>query len=396
MPFREAIDQLGRRTPIGSALSSAQWDAMPIALRDRAFFSARILDASFLAGARRQVEALAQGKTNMAKAMEELKRLQGSLGVQVDETDITDLRSGARLRLVLETNLQQAQGYGAWKQGQDPAILDRWPAQELIRIRDSKAPRDWSSRWAESGGSFFGSRMIALKNDPIWRAISRFGTPYPPFDFNSGMDVQDVDRKTAIAAGLLGEDDIIEPDEADFNADLQASIPDASPGILQGFKDIFGDQVDVDRAGKVTWQGSRIRGLYEKALSDDGVKWSIDLGEAQPAIVKLARKVGVDLSGARLNLDADHIRHAAERHGAPGGRGLGSGETQSDQVALSSLDFELIPHLWREPDSVSPGESPDRIVVRKDFDGVLAMATYERTKKGVRLATLWKKKGGTR
>jgi hypothetical protein len=29
-------------------------------------------------------------------------------------------------------------------------------------------------------------RMIARKDSPIWEALSRFGTPYPPFDFNSG------------------------------------------------------------------------------------------------------------------------------------------------------------------------------------------------------------------
>lgn len=395
-PFREAIDQLGRRTPIASSLSSAEWDSMPIALRDRAFFSARVLDANFLAGARRQTESLAAGKTNRAAARTALKGLLGSLGADVDETDVQDLRSDARLNLILDTNLRQAQGYGHWKQGQNREILDQWPAQELIRVQDAQEPRDWAKRWAEAGGRFFGGRMIALKNDPIWRAISRFGTPYPPFDFGSGMDVVDVDRDTAIEAGLLREDETIEPDEADFNSDLQASIPDASPGILQGFKDIFGDQVEVGRDGKITWQGSRIRNLYEKALSDDTNKWTVDLGAAQPSIVNLARSAGVDLTGAHLQLDADHIRHAAARHGAPGGRGPGTGETQGNQTPLTSLDFELLPHVWREPDAVEAGKDPGTLVVKKDFDGDLVMATYERTKKGVRLATLWKMKGGTR
>jgi hypothetical protein len=39
----------------------------------------------------------------------------------------------------------------------------------------------------QAGGQIFGGRMIALKSDPIWTAISAFGTPYPPFDYNSGM-----------------------------------------------------------------------------------------------------------------------------------------------------------------------------------------------------------------
>jgi len=70
------------------------------------------------------------------------------------------------------TNLQQAQGYGHWAQGQDPAVLDQWPAQELIRVQETRVQRDWAARWASAGGTFFDGRMIALKNDPIWRSSS--------------------------------------------------------------------------------------------------------------------------------------------------------------------------------------------------------------------------------
>ena len=45
--------------------------------------------------------------------------------------------------------------------------------------------------------------MIALINDPIWEAISRFGLPYPPFDFNSGMGVAGVSRSDAIKLGVI-------------------------------------------------------------------------------------------------------------------------------------------------------------------------------------------------
>ena len=39
--------------------------------------------------------------------------------------------------------------------------------------------------------------MIAGVNNPIWARISRFGLPYPPFDFNSGMGVKLIPRKEA-------------------------------------------------------------------------------------------------------------------------------------------------------------------------------------------------------
>ena len=45
--------------------------------------------------------------------------------------------------------------------------------------------------------------MIALKNDPVWTALSRFGRPWPPFDYDSGMGIADIDRETAETLGLL-------------------------------------------------------------------------------------------------------------------------------------------------------------------------------------------------
>lgn len=39
--------------------------------------------------------------------------------------------------------------------------------------------------------------MIALKSDRVWTNFSRFGRPYPPSDFGSGMGVEDIDRDEA-------------------------------------------------------------------------------------------------------------------------------------------------------------------------------------------------------
>lgn len=75
--------------------------------------------------------------------------------------------------------------------------------------------------------------MIALKGDPIWAAISRFGTPWPPFDFGNGMDVQDVDWNEAAELGVLKEDDPPPKVESkDFNAGLEVELPAAAPREL--------------------------------------------------------------------------------------------------------------------------------------------------------------------
>lgn len=223
-PFAEALRANAVRTLLPTELRTRDLARIEPALLQRARFSAGVTSAGFLQEIDDQIAALTGGQTDRASARQELKRLLGTLGTERDETDLTDLASDARLNLILDTNLAQAQGYGQALQGAQPDVLDEWPAQELVRVTDAREPRDWAARWAAAGGTFYGGRMIALKADPIWTAISRFGTPYPPFDFNSGMDVQDITRDEAEQIGLLERDaPAPAPDLPDFNAELQAT-----------------------------------------------------------------------------------------------------------------------------------------------------------------------------
>jgi len=52
MPFTEAVEKIGARAPIGSAMMSAEWQDVPVALRERAFFSSQVENARFLQRAR--------------------------------------------------------------------------------------------------------------------------------------------------------------------------------------------------------------------------------------------------------------------------------------------------------------------------------------------------------
>lgn len=45
--------------------------------------------------------------------------------------------------------------------------------------------------------------MIALRDDPVWRKISRFGSPTPPFDFNSGMGLSEISITEAERLGVI-------------------------------------------------------------------------------------------------------------------------------------------------------------------------------------------------
>lgn len=74
--------------PNGSKLRSDEWKDVPVALRERAFFSS-------------QVESV------------------------------------------------RALHYGYWKQGQDPDVLDAFPAQRFIRVLDVKEPRDLHAQYED-------------------------------------------------------------------------------------------------------------------------------------------------------------------------------------------------------------------------------------------------------
>ena len=45
----------------------------------------------------------------------------------VNQKNVPDLRSVARLCLIFDTNVRQTYGYGQWKQGMTPAALRAFP-----------------------------------------------------------------------------------------------------------------------------------------------------------------------------------------------------------------------------------------------------------------------------
>lgn len=232
------MDAQAVKSVLPTELRSDLLSTLPAEIRERALFSAGVTNAELLDHINKGIEEILRGEKTEAQVREELINLDKFM------TD-TELSKNGRLDLVINTNVDLARGFGQWMQGQRPAILDVYPAQELFRSEDRNEPRDWPERWAAAGGDFFPGdsdypegRMIALKNDPIWTEISAFGLPYAPFDFNSGMDVEDIDRDEAEELGLLTADDTVEPEERSFNEDLQAS-PDIASDALVSAMEVF-------------------------------------------------------------------------------------------------------------------------------------------------------------
>lgn len=222
--LEQAMQTRAARAILPTDLSSAMLRQLPRAVRERAIFSAGVQNVDFLQRAREGIDAIVAGSTNAATQRTALREL-------AEKFDLDALTKDARLNLILDTQTKMANGFGGWIEGQHPSVLLAWPAQEFYRAEDRKEPRDWPARWEDVGGEFYPGdsdypegRMIALKNDPIWEALSAFGLPYAPFDFNSGMDLRDIDRDEAVDLGVLDEDGMEESEERGLNEGLEASI----------------------------------------------------------------------------------------------------------------------------------------------------------------------------
>lgn len=255
MQSRTAIDAFASKTEIPSWARTMQWETVPEAIRRRAFFSAAVSDAQALGAQRRAVAKLLAGASHEGKlyrrdmAVRELQAIMRERGLDTGDPDaLTNPAAERRAALVLDVNRAQAQGYARFRRSSTGGALLAFPCQELVRVREVEEPRDWPARWAAAGGDFHGPerRMIARKTDPVWVAISRFGTPYPPFDFNSGMGVRDIPRREAVALGAIPADYVAERDPvADFNAAVQADISGVQPELLEQILLLFGDAVEI-------------------------------------------------------------------------------------------------------------------------------------------------------
>ncbi len=235
-PDRAAVSKFEARGIAPSTMSSTQWAQIAPAIREKCFFSARVNNAEVLGKMRELLgQAIDTAKRSPDKALVsrekfigEMKDFLKSRGYAVGGTKLTDITSRKRLALIYKMNYEEAHEYAKYTRGQDPDALYMFPAQEFLRVEPRRVPRsDWRQRWQAAGGNFYGGRMIALKSSDVWKNLSRFDRPYPPFDFGSGMGIEDVDRDEAIKLGLLPKDDDEPVDEIpdfDVAAESEAVI----------------------------------------------------------------------------------------------------------------------------------------------------------------------------
>lgn len=299
--FQDAITKLGRRQVIVSGLDSEAWSRVPVALRERAFFSSRIENARFLqrskdlltdwlAGARESITlpdgtattALKTG--SRAQFIEQARQFALSEGMgPIDPRDkggLKDITSAKRLGLIFDTQTRAAHDFGNWLQGQDPDLLAEFPASRFIREREVTEPRD--THWMHEN-------EVRLKTDlAFWTALNRdFGVPWGPWGWGCGHAVEDVDRSEAERLGLLAPGQAVIPAIQDFNTRLQASASNLDQETLDWLEDSFGDQVKIDRAaGTIRWAGQFGRTAAAVSTPVPGKRDTLDALVTEKATLK--------------------------------------------------------------------------------------------------------------
>ncbi len=269
-PLQEAVRKIDRRTPIGTVLSSAEMEQLPVALRERAFWTAKFAEKDILQTMHGKLakrigllsESVARGERLVSRSSfigDMRKELieSGYLPPEGKEGTLEDLTSAGRLGLIFDMNIHAAQEFARWKAGQSEGALLMFPAQELYREAHREIPRDWVKRWNDAAEAVNWEgvarpvdgqvqEFIALKSSPIWVALSRFKVPWPPFDFNSGMGVRNVGRAKTIELDLMKAGETPKRVDLDFNDQLQASVATLSPEVRADLKKDFGDQIHVE------------------------------------------------------------------------------------------------------------------------------------------------------
>lgn len=268
MPYKPT-DFLRHKQLLPSELRTAEWDAATDSspataawLKERAFFMAGVANAHHLQAFRDAAAKVAAGTMSPSEARRHVRQLLKQSGYKAEpglQDTVKDLTSEQRLQVSIDTNVALARG---WAQHAQSMQNTERPAQELYRAGTSRKPRDWQARWKEAAeavaweGVAKGGAMVALKTSPIWAALSRFGNPYPPFDFNSKMRVRSVSLDRARQLGLIPtrEED---PQAAQQQAALQRSkIPSLNERVevpMHGVCDALAEQLQQLLQGIAEW-----------------------------------------------------------------------------------------------------------------------------------------------
>ncbi len=361
-------------------MSAADWEVVSAAIKDRAFFSSRVASANFLDICQSKLADLLSGArnsdgavTSRAEAVSAIMQAARAEGIAQGTDRLSDPGSAARANVIVDTNAALAAGYVRAEVGNTYGARLAFPAQELVRVEAREKPRDWRRIWTEHGGRLYTGRMVALKGDPVWLAISRFGVPYPPFDFNSGMGVEDVSFDEAVELGVIPQG--YQPPESspikEFNDGLESALNVSGPESprLKELQSVFGEQIQFNHHTKsVYFDGAMIHNVIRQIRADISNGANTTSVKAKPSVGTasgLFRKTvgALPKPDAALKLSPSNLLHVLQDH-------VGV-DKDSRNIPLTDRELGLVGHVWRNPDSVEAAKDGGWLLTKRAADGNL-------------------------
>lgn len=339
-------------------VDTAGWSKVQAGLRDRAFFSSQVTQTKILYTMRQNVADLLKSGKSISEVRRDIRQYLNDIGYAPDPKDagtIKDLYSKARLDVMVKTNADQARGYATHLRATTPGAILAFPAYELIRVEQRKMQRDWSSRWdaAAKKVGYQGvakDRHIALKTSPIWAALSRFGNPFPPFDFNSGMGVRDVAKSVCREIGLLAKDEQpVIPEKPDFNGNLAEPVPFGKDSTEYArLREKFGDQIQFNEdKHEVQWRSDLFSDAFDREKN-----FTIRLGQPTNALINnLPSSIPPEkVLGKQLTVTQDWLNRKRSDEVTDHRIHFGEMTDHPEDIPLKKGDVDMLPSLWRNPD----------------------------------------------
>lgn len=236
-----ASDYVQQREIDATARSTAEWDLVEAQIRERAFFMAGVEDARILQEFKDAVHEVAAGNLTTNEARKRLRAALREANYTPNEEDrggIHDLSSRRRMEVTIETNVAMARG---WQQHEQMKLDKSQPGLQLYRAKAAREPRDWEARWKAAADAVHGEGVakntlfVALLDSPIWTTLSRFGLPYPPFDFGSNMRVRAVPYEECEKLGLTPQAIDVPQDtpSVEEKPEIQKEVEAAPRGLIE-------------------------------------------------------------------------------------------------------------------------------------------------------------------
>lgn len=272
--FLDAIKALSDRKVIPSEMMSREWQRVAPAIRQKSFFSATVANASVLSKFRgmlldwqesvtEQIQtpvgtSTAYKQTGLADFRLKARELLVSEGLATKsdfpDDDMKNIAGAARLKLIFNTNIEQAQTFANWQRiVTNPVLLNQFPAARFVRRPGAKIKRPRHVANENVVKRLDDFAFWLYMNGPD---IGGFDVPWGPYGFNSYMVQEFVPRAVAESMGLVSKGEHIaqpnltyfgvEPSKAMLSG-VKAEMRDVPDDIAiqarQRMVDRFGPQV---------------------------------------------------------------------------------------------------------------------------------------------------------